>query len=518
MDPRQGVHTLATIPLASSPEFVPHTIQSWPAELPTEMSRAIDRRFFIRVANASKRPVELEAFEYLSNNNIALTSSLFPKDITPAEIPDHAERKIAGFLRSAFRRPPTQRELHRFTAIYQQRADSESPMSALLSTWQAILCSPGFFYLGLPAEQPGDTAASFRLAERLAFCLWCSVPDEELLQLAEAGALSQPDVLSAQVDRMLADEKSRRFVEHFTDQWLQTSLLFNVAVDRTYYPRFRDSLKELMRQETVEAVNDVFRNGATALDFLDCEHVFVNQTLAGFYQLRGVRGSEFRKVAVTDKNHRGGLLTQGTFLVGNSDGMNSHAILRGVWLTSILLNDPPPDPPANVPPLDESIPGFEKMTLNEKLFAHRNNAACNSCHRRIDPWGIAFENYDASGAWREKVLVVSKVTGKRPRVKGKKRAPAFEKSFLPVAREATLPDGSTVDGIDSLKAHLMTARRDDFARGLTERLLASALSRDLEYHDTQLVDRLAEHFKNSDYRVPDLIRAIVSSEQFQRGY
>ena len=166
-----------------------------------------------------------------------------------------------------------------------------------------------------------------------------------------------------------------------------------------------------MRQETIETVNDVFRNGASALDLLKADHVYVNQTLAAFYQIKGVRGQDFRKIAVGQKDNRGGLLTQGTFLVGNSDGMNSHAILRGVWLTEVILNDPPPAPPKNVPPLDESIPNFDRMTLNEKMFAHRNNDACRNCHQKIDPWGIPLENYDASGAWREKVLVVSKATG-----------------------------------------------------------------------------------------------------------
>jgi len=324
-------------------------------------------------------------------------------------------------------------------------------------------------------------------------------------------------VLAAQIERMLSDEKSRRFVEHFTDQWLQTSLLFNVAVDRTYYPRFKDPLKDLMRNETLEAVNDVFRNGSTALDFLNADHVFVNQTLASFYQLKGVRGDEFRKVAVDPESHRGGLLTQGTFLVGNSDGMNSHAILRGVWLSAIILNDPPPDPPANVPPLDESVPGFDKMTLNEKLFAHRNNAACRSCHQRIDPWGIPFENYDASGAWREKVLLVTKAAN-QPQTGKKKRKPVFVKSFAPINRESTLSDGETIDGIDQLKQYLINHRKRDFAKGLSERLLASALSRDIQYHDEDLVKQLVDRFEEDQYSVPALIREIVQSEQFQRGY
>lgn len=518
VDPRQVIQTLGTINVQPGDEVRTYTLRSWPDDLPAEFARALDRPFFIRITNSAKRPFYLEAFDYQGNNNTDLTSTLVPADIAEADIENHIRRSVAAFVEKAFRRSPTESELNKYNAVYDRHVKDESPIIALLSTYKAILCSPGFFYLGMPGDLSEEATANYRLAERLAFFLWCSVPDEQLLEAASTGKLTTRSVLTDQVDRMLSDEKSKRFVEHFTDQWLQTSLLFNVAVDRTYYPRFRDPLKGLMRQETLEAVNDVFRNGSTALDFLNADHVFVNQSLASFYQLKGVRGDEFRRVAVDKGSHRGGLLTQGTFLVGNSDGMNSHAILRGVWLAAIILNDPPPDPPANVPPFDESIPGFDKMTLNEKLFAHRNNAACRSCHQRIDPWGIPFENYDASGAWRDKVLVVSKAANEPQKGKKKKRKPAFEKSYAPIDRESTLPDGKTIDGIDRLKEYLVNHRKRDFAKGLTERILASALSRDVAFHDEDLVNRLAGRFEESNFSVPTLIREIVQSKQFQRGY
>lgn len=518
VDPRQVVQALGTIDLKPGDELKRYTLKSWPDDLPAEMTRALDRPFFIRITNRAKQPFYLESFDYTGNNNTDLTSKLVPADIAAEDVKNHVRKSIAAFLEKAFRRPPTESELNKYNAAYDRHAKDETPIVALLSTYKEVLCSPGFFYLGMPGNPSKESAENCRLAERLAFFLWCSVPDERLLQLASSGKLTTPAVLAEQVDRMLADEKSKRFVENFADQWLQTSLLFNVAVDRVYYPKYRDELKDLMRQETLEAINDVFRNGSTAVDLLKADHVFVNQSLAAFYQLKGVRGGEFRKVTVDESSHRGGLLTQGTFLVANSDGMNSHAILRGVWLAEIILNDPPPDPPANVPPLDESIPGFDKMTLNEKLFAHRNNAACRSCHQRIDPWGIPFENYDASGAWREKVLIVSKAAGKAKKGKNKKRRPVFEKSYVPIVRESTLPSGVTVDGIDQLKDYLVRHRKRDFAKGLTERLLASALSRDIAYHDEDLVNLLVARFDESDYSVPALIRAIIQSEQFQRRY
>ena len=514
VDPRQKLADLGVIEIEKSDELRTYSLTSFPDTLPTEMTRALDRPFFIRVTNRSKQKLYLEAFDYRGNVNTELNSTLVPADIAESDVENHIRRSIVAFIEHAFRRLPTDAELDRYYGVYQGHARNEDAIAALLSTYKEILCSPGFFYIGIPGNLTDEQKQNYKLAERLAFFLWCSVPDDLLLQAASAGELSTPAVLAFHVERMLNHEKSRRWVESFSDQWLQTSKLFNVAVDKTYYPKFKESLKQLMRQETIESVNDVFRNGASAIDLLQADHVFVNQTLAAFYRIKGVRGPQFRKVAVDKKDNRGGLLTQGTFLVGNSDGMNSHAILRGVWLAEVLLNDPPPAPPKNVPALDESIPGFESMTLNQKLFAHSNNDACRNCHQKIDPWGIPLENYDASGAWRDKVLVVSKAAG-QPK---KRKKPVFEKSFVAIDRESTLPDEVTVDGIDELKDHLILHRKHDFARGLTQRILAYALSRDIDYHDEDLVNHLVDSFEMNNYSVPLLIREIVQSEQFLRGY
>ncbi|MDG2221068.1 MAG: DUF1592 domain-containing protein, partial [Rubripirellula sp.] len=514
VDPRQKVAKLGFIDIDPGDELRTYTLDSFPEVLPDEMTRALDRPFFIRISNRGRQAIYLEAFDYRGNVNTELTASLIPGEIDEAEIEDHVRNSIAAFVEKAFRRAPTEVELQKYYGVYQRQLATEDAISALLSAYKEILCSPRFFYLGLPGEVSEHANQNFKLAERLAFFLWCSVPDQELLQLALSGNLKTPSVLAAQVDRMIRDEKATRWVEQFTDQWLQTSKLFNVAVDRGYYPKFKDSLKPLMRRETIEAVNDVFRNGSSALGFLKADHVFVNQQLATFYQIKGVRGDEFRKVKVEEAIHRGGLLTQGTFLVGNSDGMNSHAVLRGVGLAEVILNDPPPDPPKNVPPFDASIPEFEKLTLNEKLFAHRDNEACRNCHQKIDPWGIPFENYDASGAWRDQVLLVSKAPN-QPR---KRRKPVFEKSFLPIDREATLPGGVAVDGVGDLKQYLVQHRQHDFAKGLAERVLAYALSRDIDYYDEDLVHQLCNAFEANDYSVPALIVEIVQSESFQRGY
>jgi len=511
VDTRQINLKIGMIGIQAGEELQNLSLESYPEDLTDEFTRG-DRPFYLRITNRGAKNLYIEDLDYQGNVNQEMLEALVPRSIKESEIDSHVRQKVTSFITKAFRRPPTQAESQKYLQVFQNYAKDESPAMALLSTYKEILCTPKFFYLGLPGSLQAEENRNFKLAERLATFLWCSVPDEPLLKAAAEGKLTKPSELTSQVERMLKDGKSRRWVERFADQWLQTSQLGNVAVDRTYYPKFRDTIKELMHQETYEAINDVFRKGSSALDLLKADHVFVNQTLAAFYKLRGVRGEGFRKVPVDEKSNRGGLLTQATFLIGNSDGMNSHAILRGVWLAEVILHDPPPDPPANVPPLDETIPGFDKMTLNEKLFHHRNNEACKSCHLKIDPWGIPFENYDASGAWRDKVLVVSKAA-KQP--KQKKKKPVFEKSYVEIERKTTLPDGVTVDGMGKLKEYLVTHRKRDFAQGLVERILAYALSRDIDFHDEDLVYQLVDRFETNNYSVPSLIIDIVQNDKFQ---
>jgi len=518
VDTRLTFSRMGSIDIAEGDELRDYILESYPEGLTEEFTKG-DRPFFLRITNRGAKELYLEALEYRGNVNTELVNTLIPHDLGESEVNQQVDRKISSFITKAFRRTPTEPELKKYQQVYDCHAKEQSPSLALLSAYKEILCSPKFFYLGLSGNLQAEENENFKLAERLAFFLWCSVPDEPLLKAATEGVLTQPSELESQVKRMLKDEKSRRWVERFADQWLQTALLGNVAVDRNYYPKFKDTIKDLMQRETYEAVNDVFRNGSSALNLLKADHVFVNQTLAAFYKLKGVRGEEFQKVAVDEKSQRGGLLTQGTFLIGNSDGMNSHAILRGVWLADVILHDPPPDPPANVPPLDENIPGFNKMTLNQKLFAHRDNEACRSCHRKIDPWGIPFEGFDASGLRRTKVLVVSRASDSpKDQTKGRKKTkkPVFDKSYLEIERKSTLPDGVEVDGIEKLKEYLINHRKRDFAKGLVERILAYGLSRDLDFHDEELVDELVDHFKGSHYSVPELIEEIVSSETFSK--
>ena len=472
---------------------------------------ANNKRIYIRLTNQSSGPVYVESFTFSGNINSGLKAKLIDPSIKRTDQSTFIKQALASFMTKAFRSAPSKKELQKYYRIYRGFSKKYSELEALVNTYEKILCSPKFFYVGIPGNLSETQKKNYSLAEKISFLLWCSIPDAALLADAAEGRLTDSSVLKSHVQRMLKDEKSKRLVERFTDQWLDTSNLFNVAVDSSHYPDFKDQIKPSMKQETVGSINDVFRNGAPALDLLEADHVFVNQDLAKYYEIKGVSGPEFRKVKVEGDSIRGGLLTQATFLIGNSDGINSHAILRGVWLTKVLLNDPPPPPPKNVQPLDESIPGFNKMTLNQKMFAHRNNDACRNCHNKIDPWGIPFENFDASGSWRDEVLVISKST-----VEGGEEL-VIEKNYLEVENKATLPSKDTVTGIKELKDFLVENRKGDFAKGLTEKLLSYALWRDVDFYDAEFVEDLNREFMASNFSIRTLIEEIVLSEQFQEG-
>lgn len=510
IDTREFVSKLGVEPIEASEKTRRYSYSEAAEKLPDEILHSLDRIYFVRLTNLSPHPVFVESFGFEGDSNAEIKARLLDRPASKQDGSGIGRDVISSFLSKAFRRTPSETEVLKYDGIYQAFLKDQSSFDALLSTYEEILCSPKFFYLGLPAEVDAEQNHQFKLAERLSYFLWCTKPDQALLDDAATGVLTEPAVLASHVRRMLKDERSRRLVENFTEQWLHTSTLFNVAVDPTYYRGFKDTMKELMWRETVESINDVFRHGAPALDLLKADHVFVNDVLARHYKIKGVSGAEFRKVKVGEKDHRGGLLSQGTFLVGNSDGIDSHAILRGVWLTGVVLNNPPPDPPKNVPPFDESIPGFEKMTLNQKMFHHRNHQACASCHNKIDPWGIPFENYDASGAYRDKVLSITKADNKK---RGKKAN--LVRNYIEIERKATLPSQDEVDGMEELKDYIVKNKHQDFAEGLTEKLLSYALYRDVDLYDAELVERLRAAFMANEYSVPSLIEDIVLSDEFQ---
>lgn len=481
--------------------------------LPLAITVAEGMQYFVRVKNRTRQPVLLEGLSFVGNINVSTK-----KQILSYSDSEDVSSIITGFATKALRREITKDEQLRFLNKYKSFSKSDSKYIALASTFESILCEPDFLLIGVRSSLDEKKSQNFVIAEKLSYFLWCSAPDEELVHLAYAGKLTDKSILAKQVDRMLNDEKSRRFVEKFTTQWLHTGEIENVVVDSIHYPGFKDSIKKAMLQETIESVNEVVRNGASAIDLIKSDYIFVNKDLAKFYGVKGGGVNEFQKVKVGPDSKRGGLLTQGTFLVSNSDGIHSHAIKRGVWLNEVILNDPPPAAPADVPPFDEEIEGFEKMTLNQKLKAHSDNPACSSCHAKIDPWGVLFENYDASGKWRDKVTATINIV-KNTNKKRKKGEPKklHVRNYVDLNTEAVIPGNIKLRNMNDLKNHLYKNRREGFAQGLTEKMLSYALSRDVDFYDADLISQMNTKFMADSFSVATLIKNIVMTDDFMKG-
>ncbi len=428
--------------------------------------------------------------------------------ILPASSDDQDERAyardvLARFMRRAFRRPVTKGEIDEMLVFFDNarpRCDTfEETMREVLAL---VLISPDFLYLvetraDDEGRQPLD---AFELASRLSYFLWSSMPDEKLLELAESGRLLEPGVLTEQTRSMIADPRSQNFVDQFATQWLDLSSLDRIAVNPEYYPDFDDRLKQDMRQETLHFVAEILHHDLSCLNFLESDFAMLSKRLAQHYGIEGPESDDFERVRLRRKDRRGGLLTQGSMLLGNSTGEDSHPIRRAVWIRERLLDDPPAPPPPDVPELNQEDADFARLSLRRQLELHRTKAACNSCHRNIDPWGIPLEQYDATGRWRTEVL------RKVPKKKDLQTAP--------VESSTTLPDGTAVDDLRGLKAYLRDHQQDRFARALVRKLLAYSLGRSLEFGDEPAVDALTQLFAANDYRLSDLITGIVRSEPF----
>jgi hypothetical protein len=430
------------------------------------------------------------------------TNILFARETNEDEA-SYARQVISKFASRAYRRPASETEVELLTSFYEKiRPQWPTFEGAIRETLAMVLVSPEFLYLMEPNDRPGkkQLLTDYELASRLSYFLWSSMPDEKLFDLAENGQLRKPNVLAKQVREMIANPKSENFVNNFTDQWLNLSGIDRVAVNPEYYPTFDDNLKRDMRRETQAFFAEILQKDLSALNLIDSDFAMLNRPLAKHYGIEGPRGQTFERVALSPADRRGGLLTQGSVLLSNSTGEDSHPIRRAVWLLDRLLNNPPPPPPPDVPELDSDEPDFASLPLKEQLEIHRKKESCNNCHRKIDPWGIAFENYDAIGKWRTEVLRAPK--------KGRGKT-------SPVVSNSTLPGGHEIDGLPDLKKHLLEHQRERFSRALVAKLLTYGLGRSLEFTDEEIVESLSKKFADADYRISDLIVAIVEAEPFQ---
>lgn len=420
----------------------------------------------------------------------------------------YAKQVLKRFIGRAYRRPATAQEVKDVLNFYRElRPIYPTFVETMRQTLAMVLVSPQFLYLFEPVK-PGQglrKLTPYEVASRLSYFLWSTMPDEELFALAANKRLLKPKILQMQIQRMLDAPQAKRFVEQFTDQWLDLPALDRVAVNPQFYPDFKNRAKAAMRLETQQFFAEILHQDLSALNFIDSDFTMLNERLAKHYGIEGVTGTEMTRVALKPEYRRGGLITQGSMLVGNSTGEDSHPIKRAVWILERLLDDPPSPPPANVPALDSETPGFAKLTLKAQLAVHREDKACVNCHLKIDPWGIPLEHYDAAGLYRTEAL---RLTAKK---KGQTRT-QVEKA--PLDAEDTMTDGQSIEGAEQLKAYILEEKKAVFARALVVKLMAYGLGRSLEFTDESVVDELTAQFEEHDYRLDQLIGSIVTSKLF----
>lgn len=416
------------------------------------------------------------------------------KPSSPAEEEPCARKILSALGRRAFRRPFSTTDLTPLMAFYQDGRKEGKFDQGIEMALRAMLVSPEFLFRverDPSSAAPGSVykVSDLELASRLSFFLWSSIPDEELLALAEHGRLKDPKVVEQQVARMLDDPKSKAFVSNFTGQWLLLRNIDQIKPDVEQYPAFDESLRRAFRQETELLFNWIVRQNRPITEILSANYTFLNDRLAEFYGIPGVYGSRFRRVELADPN-RGGLLGQGSILTATSYPTRTSVVLRGKWVLESLLGSPPPPPPQDVPPLELHAKG-RQLSMREAMEIHRANPVCASCHARMDPIGFALENYDGIGAWRT------------------------SDNGVAVNASGKLPDGSEFVGPAGLKNLLLTQYRQEFLSTFAEKLMVYALGRGLEASDRPALREILRQAESQNVTVAAMIDAIVKSPQFQ---
>ncbi len=405
-----------------------------------------------------------------------------------------ARRVLTTFMRRAYRRAVNNDDLKGPLQIYRKarrEADFDGGIEAALS---AVLVSPQFLFR--IERDPPDIASGtayrisdLELASRLSFFLWSSIPDDELLDIAIRGELGQPEMLERQVQRMLADDRSRSMITNFAGQWLHLRNLDSAAPDGRLFPDFDDNLRQSFRRETELLFESVLREDRSVLDLITADYVYLNERLAKHYAIPHIYGSRFRRVALDDDSQRGGLLRHGSILMVTSYATRTSPVIRGHWVMKNLLGMEPPPQPPNVPALKENNVSAN-LPIRQRLVQHRADPTCASCHDLMDPVGFALENFDAVGRWRD-----------------------FEDG-KPVDAAGGLPDGSEFSGVAGLEQALLK-RREMFVSTMVERLLTFALARGIEYYDAPAIRKIVRDAEDDEYRFSSLVLGIVNSTPFQ---
>ncbi len=404
-------------------------------------------------------------------------------------------RKILSTLtRRAYRRPTTDQDLELLLSFYQRGRNQGSFDRGIETALRLVLANPKFIFRYEQDPANAVPGANYRLgdlelASRLSFFLWSSIPDDTLLTVAAQGKLKDPAVLERQVRRMLADRRAEALVNNFAAQWLFLRNLPATTRDQGEFPNFDDNLRQAFERETELFFGSVMHEDRSLLDLMNADYTFVNERLAKHYGIPDIYGSRFRRVGLKDEARRG-LLGQGSVLAVTSYPNRTSPVLRGKWILENILGTPVPAPPPNVPPLKENSEGSQPKSMRELMEAHRQNPACASCHKIMDPLGFSLENFDANGQWRAK-----------------------EKAG-PIDASGQLADGTKVNGPVDLRRALMR-HPEQFVDTFTEKLLTYALGRGLEYYDMPVVRKIARDAAPGNYRFSSIVLGIVESAPFE---
>jgi hypothetical protein len=457
----------------------------------------------------SLSPLQLE--QYLAIADKALDQVLSPEGAEPTDTqrrlfgespaPGTDVRAAAGevarsLARTAYRRPPSQVELDVLLQVFDLGTQNDLSYPASLRLMlKAILVSPQFLFITPGAEAQPEARIvpldDYQLASRLSYLLWATMPDDELMALADGGKLHEPPILQSQVKRMLEDPRSRALFDGFGAQWLGVEHLAGMTFDESQFPQMTGEMRSAMVDEARLFFESIVSENRPVSSFIDSDYTFLNEPLAAIYGMEGaVAGSEMRRVQLSDDN-RGGILGMPGILAATSFPNRTSPVKRGVWVLEQVLGDHVPPAPPDVPALEKQDRGtIANLTLRQRTELHRTNVVCANCHKTLDPIGFGLENFDAIGRWRDR-----------------------EENGAAIDASGELPDGMRFSSPKELKA-LIAQRTDDFSRNLVERLLAYALCRRLEGYDEIVVDALMQDIAADGYRMQTLVSAVVTSYPF----
>ena len=423
---------------------------------------------------------------------------------------EDAARVFERFLPRAFRRPVTPAEVQRYTSLVQQQRNKGLDATSALSVGiAAALCSPHFLFLieAAPADSPFGSylLSDHELASRLSYFLWSSCPDDELRLLADQGILHEPAQLNSQVSRMLGDPKVESFVRRFASQWLNLNKLSSSMPEPKLFPMWSDDLQKSCREESIAYFREILLKNRSIEEFLASNWTFLNEDLAAHYGLQPVEGRKLQRVELEDRR-RGGLFTQAAILTLTSEATRTAPVIRGAYVLDRIFNRPPPPPPANINSL---IPdASQARSVREHLSIHRSDASCAGCHARFDGFGLALENYDATGRWRTEELAYEDPS------RSLTRTDQSQAQTFMIDATAEMLDGAKFDGILGLKEYLLS-RKEDFLRGLAERLLIYGSGRKLAVADRPRIEAIVKEARMDGYKFHRLIQAVVDSQSFR---